>query len=97
MTDQLAPLRLKLIGADSAPRNFPTSPATPAIGPPADPLAIAVIALLFGGSLIDDDTDRPVPLGHRFERQPEDDEAETIERYRAEAASFDLKRHGERA
>ena len=44
MTDHLTPSRSNRIGADSTPRNFPTSPDSADIGPPAPPLAIAVRA-----------------------------------------------------
>src|SRR4029079_15453638 len=43
-TDHEAPLRSHSIGADSTPRNFPIRLDSAAIGPPAAPLAIAVIA-----------------------------------------------------
>ncbi len=43
-TDQLTPERVKAMGADSTPRKVPTRPVTAAIGPPAAPLAMAVIA-----------------------------------------------------
>ncbi len=44
VTDHLTPVRSKRIGADSTPRNFPTKADKAAIGPPADPLAIEVMA-----------------------------------------------------
>src|SRR5215471_17640644 len=44
LTDHLAPLRSKRIGADSTPRIFPTRPDRAAIGPPAAPLAIPTMA-----------------------------------------------------
>src|SRR5579864_8884498 len=44
LTDQLAPLRLNAIGADSAPRNLPIRPDKADMGPPAAPLAMAVMA-----------------------------------------------------
>ncbi len=40
----LPPLPSYQIDAVSAPRNFPMRPDSGAIGPPADPLAMAVIA-----------------------------------------------------
>jgi hypothetical protein len=44
VTDHVAPWRSTAIGADSTPRNVPIMPDSAAIGPPAAPLAIAVIA-----------------------------------------------------
>ena len=48
-TDHLAPLRSKMIGADSTPRNFKIRPDNAEIGPPALPLAIAIMAFRCSG------------------------------------------------
>ena len=44
LTDQEAPSSGTAMGDDSTPRNLPTSPDTAAMGPPAAPLAIPVMA-----------------------------------------------------
>src|SRR3954469_2547493 len=44
LLDHTAPERSKRIGADSTPRNFPTRADKAAMGQPADPLAIEVMA-----------------------------------------------------
>jgi hypothetical protein len=55
------------------------------------------VALFDGGPLVRNEADRPVALAHRIRRQPENDEAETVERDGSVAAAVDLKGHGERA
>src|SRR6478735_5329587 len=44
VTDHSTPVRSKRIGADSTPRDVPTRADKAAMGPPADPLAIEVMA-----------------------------------------------------
>jgi len=68
------------------------------MGPPAAPLAIAVIASLFeAGPLVGNEADRPVSGTHCLRRQPDDYETETVERDGSVAAALDLKGHGKRA
>ena len=99
LTDHVAPLRSNAIGADSTPRNLPISPDKAAIGPPAAPLAIAVIASRCSALArgVGDEPDRPVALAHFRGRQTEDDKGETVERDGAEFPVFDLERHRELA
>src|SRR5438876_3733355 len=72
VTDHSAPERSKRIGDDSTPRNFPTRGDKAAMGPPADPLAIEVMAsrcsALARASTITPTDQLPLPISSGVKR-----------------------------
>ena len=93
------PCRSKAIGADSTPRNLPISPESAAIGPPAAPLAIAVIAsrcsVLARSSAMRPTDQFPLPIASGV--NPSTMKPRPSSGTPAVVAAVDLKRHGELA
>src|SRR5262245_22931715 len=67
-------------------------PACASAGDPGDRFALS-----FGGALVDDQTDRPVPFRHFFWGERDDDKPKAVQRHFAETPALDLEGHYESA